>query len=486
MGAIADIVKAVQTGQRSAEQVVRESLVRIQTLEPKLHAFISFDADRAVARAKELDADRARGRRCGLLTGVPLAVKDNICTSFSPTTCGSRILEPFHSRYDAHVVERLQVAGAVIVGKTNLDEFAMGSSTEFSAFGATRNPWDTARVPGGSSGGSVVAVAARMVPGAFGSETGGSVRQPAALCGVVGLKPSYGRVSRYGLVAFGSSLDQIGPIAADVLDLAILLGVIAGHDPRDSTCAGVPVPDYAASLNRPLKGLRVGICEEHFGAGLDADIRDAVQKAVKMMTDEGATVVPIELPHIRYGVACYYIIAPAEACSNLARFDGIHYGYRAPGVDDIIELYARSREEGFGPEVKRRIMLGTYALSSGYYDAYYLKALKVRTLMKRDFDQAFERVDVIASPVTPSTAFRIGEKTDDPVAMYLNDVYTIPANLAGVCAISVPCGFDRAGLPIGLQLTGPAFGEDKLLAAAHQYQLRTNFHLNRPPIAAAA
>ena len=361
------------------------------------------------------------------------------------------MLRSFHSRYNAHVVERLTAAGAIIVGHTNLDEFAMGSSTEHSAFGVTRNPWDRQRVAGGSSGGSASAVAAGMVPGALGSDTGGSIRQPASFCGVVGLKPSYGRVSRYGLVAFGSSLDQIGPMATNVRDAALLLGVIAGHDERDSTCVDAPVPDYLTALERPLGGVRVGVSQDYFGDGLDADVRDAVRGAIDSLERSGARLVEIDLPHLKYAVACYYIVAPAEASSNLARYDGVHYGHRTDKPKDIIDLYASTRGEGFGAEVKRRIMLGTYVLSSGYYDAYYLKALKVRTLINRDFERAFEQVDVIASPVAPGTAFPIGEKTDDPMTMYLGDIYTLSANLAGICAIRVPCGFDRASLPVGLK-----------------------------------
>lgn len=476
----------VASGERSAEEVVRECLDRIEASNGALSAFLSCHPDRALSCARNVDAARAQGDKLGPLAGVPIAVKDNICTTFGATTCGSRILDPFHSQYDAHVIERLEGAGAIIVGKTNLDEFAMGSSTEHSASGPTHNPWDPVRVAGGSSGGSAAAVAARMVPAALGSDTGGSVRQPAAFCGVVGLKPTYGRVSRYGLVAFGSSLDQIGPIASDVRDIALLLNVIAGHDARDSTSVNAPVPDYVVKLSQPLDGVRIGVSDQYFGEGLDGQVRDAVWAAIDLMRREGAEIVPIDLPHMKYAVACYYIIAPAEASSNLARFDGVHYGFRTDEPKDIIDVYVSTRGQAFGPEVKRRIMLGTYVLSGGYYDAYYLKALKVRTLIKRDFDKAFESVDVIASPVAPTTAFRLGEKTDDPLAMYLEDIYTISANLAGVCAISLPCGFDRRGLPIGLQLTGPAFGEERLLSVAHQYQLRTDYHTKQPPAAAAA
>jgi len=480
------ISTAVRKGDYSAEESVRKSMDQLESPQGSYQAFLHHDRERALTLARKIDQRRAQGETLGPLAGVPMAVKDNMCTSFGATTCGSRILESFHSFYDAHVIERLESAGAVVIGKTNLDEFAMGSSTENSAYFTTRNPWDPGRVAGGSSGGSCAAVAARIVPAALGSDTGGSIRQPASFCGVVGLKPSYGRVSRYGLVAFGSSLDQIGPIATDVRDAALILEVIAGHDARDSTSVDRPVPDYLARLDRPMKGVRIGISEEYFGDGLDREVRSAVQAAIDLMADGGAEVLSIHLPHMKYGIACYYLVATAEASSNLARFDGVRYGYRTPRPNDTLDLYESSRGEGFGPEVKRRIMLGTYALSSGYYDAYYLKALKVRTLIKNDFDKAFEKVDVIASPVAPTTAFRIGEKSSDPLAMYLSDIYTISANLAGVCAISIPCGFDAQGLPVGLQFMGPAFGEENLLAIAHQYQLSTDHHRLVPSLPAEA
>lgn len=481
-----EIARGVAAGELSAQQIVGECLGAIEKLNGRLGAFLSCDQERALRCARSIDECRAGGGAVGPLAGVPIAIKDNVCTSFGRTTCGSKILESFESRYDALVVERLEAAGAVIVGKANLDEFAMGSSTEHSAFQLTRNPWDETRVPGGSSGGSAAAVAARIVPVALGSDTGGSIRQPASFCGIVGLKPSYGRVSRYGLVAYGSSLDQIGPMATDVRDAALVLGVIAGHDPRDSTSVEAPVPDYVSALERSLNGVRIGISEEYFQEGLAGPVRDAVRAAIELLKGEGAEVVPIELPHTSYAVACYYLIAPAEASSNLARFDGVHYGYRTAAPKDIMDLYASSRGEGFGAEVKQRIMLGAYALSTGYYDKYYLKALKVRTLIRRDFERAFERVDVIASPVSPTTAFRFSERMEDPLAMYLCDIYTLSANLAGICAISVPCGFDGQGLPIGLQLMGPALGEERLLSIAHQYQLRTDYHTRRPPVVAAA
>ncbi|MBI4717034.1 MAG: Asp-tRNA(Asn)/Glu-tRNA(Gln) amidotransferase subunit GatA [Planctomycetes bacterium] len=481
MGAIIDISRGVRAGVQSAEGAVRAALDRVHKANHSLNALLACDADRALERARALDAARVAGHDPGPLAGVPLALKDNICTPFGITTCGSRILGTFASQYAAHVVERLEFAGAVIIGKTNLDEFAMGSSTENSAFSPTRNPWDLARVAGGSSGGSCAAVAARLVPGALGSDTGGSIRQPASFCGVTGLKPTYGRVSRFGLVAFGSSLDQIGPIAEDAGDVALLLKVIAGHDARDSTSVDVPVPDYLAALDRPLAGLRVGVSEEYFGEGLDSEVRRAVEVAIAELERGGAVVVPVHLPHMKYAIACYYIVATAEASSNLARFDGVHYGHRTENPRDFMDVYAASRGEAFGPEVKRRIMLGTYVLSSGYYDAYYLKALKVRTLIRRDFERAFEQVDVIASPVAPSPAFLVGEKAVDPLAMYLSDVYSVSANLAGIPAVSLPCGFTAAGLPIGMQLMGRMMDEGTLLAAAHQYQLRTDHHRQRPP-----
>ncbi len=481
MGSVNETAQQIAHGERSAEEVVCACLEQITRGDHGLRAFLSVDADGALDRARAVDAARARGETLGPLAGVPVALKDNISTAQRPTTCGSRGLEHFRAQYNAHVVERLDAAGAIAIGKTNLDEFGMGSSTENSAFCTTCNPWDKARVAGGSSGGSAAAVAARMAAGALGSDTGGSIRQPAAFCGVVGLKPTYGRVSRYGLVAYGSSLDQIGPLAEDARDAALLLKVIAGHDPRDSTCAAAPVPDFVAALGRPLQGLRIGLCAESFGEGLHSEVRAAVQAAVQVMESGGAVVSEVHLPHLPYAIACYYLIATAEASSNLARFDGVHFGHRSSHATDIIELYSASRGEGFGPEVKCRIMLGTYALSAGYYDAYYLKALKVRTLIRRDFETAFQQVDVIASPVAPTTAFRLGEKTGDPLTMYLEDVYTVSANLAGIPALSVPCGFDAAGLPIGLQLMGPAFGEETLLAAAHQYQQMTDHHGRKPP-----
>ncbi len=476
---------AIRNRDTTSRCVVERCLDAIRHLDPQIRGFVSCDADRAVNLAGQIDRRLARGESVGPLAGVPIAVKDNICTRFGRTTCSSRILADFAAPYDAHVVERLEAAGAVIVGKTNLDEFAMGSSTENSGFFPTKNPWDLARVPGGSSGGSAAAVAARIVPGALGSDTGGSIRQPASFCGVTGLKPTYGRVSRYGLVAYGSSLDQIGPLTQDARDAALLLGVIAGHDSRDSTSVNQPVPDYAASLNGRgdgLQGVRIGVPEEYFGEGLDAEVRTAVEAAMNLCREHGAQLVTVHLPHLAYAVACYYVIATAEASSNLARYDGVHYGYRSPKAEDYIDMYCASRQEGFGAEVRRRIMLGTYALSSGYYDAYYLKALKVRTLIKRDFEAAFAMCDVIACPAAPTTAFRLGEKVHDPLSMYLADIYTISANLAGIPGIVVPCGLSSAGLPVGLQLMGPHFAEEKLLGIAHTYQSHTDWHTRKPPL----
>lgn len=461
----------------TATQQVTAALDRLHKIDPKLKACISILDAEAGARAKSLDAGGAKGP----LFGAPVAIKDNICTSFGATTCGSKILKNFRSPYDAHVVERLHNAGAVIVAKTNLDEFAMGSSTENSGFFPTRNPWNPEYVPGGSSGGSIVAVATRSVPFALGSETGGSIRQPASLCGVTGLKTTYGRVSRYGLVAFGSSLDQIGPIAVDVRGVARLLGVIAGRDVRDSTSVDEPVPDYEAMLDESPGKMRIGYAREYFGEGLHPETRAAVEAAIETYRKLGAEVNEISLPHSAYTIACYYLICTAEASSNLARFDGVRYGHRTKDPADYIDLYSASRDEGFGAEVKRRIMLGTYALSSGYYDAYYLKALKVRTLIKNDFIEAFKKCDVILSPTTPTPAFKLGEKSENPLEMYLADIYNCAANLAGIPAISIPCGFTQAGLPIGLQFMAPHFAEGRLLQIAHQFQKSTEFHLKAPP-----
>ena len=458
---------------------------RIRAIDPQLRCMLEVFEDDAAARARALDARAGRGEPAGLLQGQAVAVKDNICTDIGRTTCGSRMLAGFHAPYNAHVVERLLAEGAVIIGKTNLDEFAMGSSTENSGFFNTRNPWDTDRVPGGSSGGSAAAVAARLVPFALGSETGGSVRQPASFCGVCGLKPSYGRVSRYGLVAFGSSLDQIGVLATDVRGIAVLLRTIAGHDPRDSTSVHEPAPDYVAKLDEPVGPVRIGIAAEYFGEGLNAETRKAVEAAVETYKSLGAEVQQIRLPHAAYTIACYYIVCTAEASSNLARYDGVRYGHRTSRPTDYIDLYSASRAEGFGAEVKRRIMLGTYVLSSGYYDAYYLKALKVRTLIKNDFIAAFKQCDVILSPTTPTPAFKFGEKMQSPLEMYLADIYNCAANLAGIPAISIPCGVTESGLPVGLQLMAPHFEEARLLQIAGMFENATDFHRRTPAIAAA-
>ena len=461
---------ALASGQTSSEQLTRDCLDRIATRDGTLKAFVHVFADRAIEQAKSIDARRARGQKIGLLAGLPVAIKDNMTTDFGVTSCASKILANYHAPYTATAVQKLLDADGVLVGKCNMDEFAMGSSTENSAVAQTRNPWDTSRVPGGSSGGSATAVAARMVPLALGSDTGGSIRQPASLCGVVGLKPTYGRVSRFGLVAFASSLDQIGPLGRTVADAALLLNVIAGHDAHDSTSVDQAAPDYLADLDTPIAGLRVGVVREFLGDGLNEEVKQSVLAALDALKSRGAKIVEVSLPHAKYAIATYYLVATAEASSNLARYDGVHYGYRTPDPKDYIDVYMASRAEGFGDEVKRRIMLGTYALSSGYYDAYYLRALKVRRLIKNDFDAAFAQADVMACPTSPTTAFRVGEKSDDPLAMYLMDVYTTAVNLAGLPALSVPCGFDAAGLPIGMQLITPPFEEAKLLRAARMYE----------------
>jgi aspartyl-tRNA(Asn)/glutamyl-tRNA(Gln) amidotransferase subunit A len=435
-------------------------------------------------QADRVDQQRASGEAVGPLAGVPVAIKDNMCTTFGATTCASRILEHFHAPYNATVVEKLEAAGAVIVGKTNMDEFAMGSSTENSGLQRTVNPWDKTRVPGGSSGGSAAATAARLCFGALGSDTGGSIRQPASFCGVVGLKPTYGRVSRYGLVAYGSSLDQIGPVTRNVTDAALLLNVIAGHDKQDSTSVDerlAPRVDYLESLEAALTGLKIGVVPAA-NAGADADVQEALERALQVYEGLGAQRVEIKLPHLDYAIAAYYVIATAEASSNLARYDGVHYGHRSADPHDYIEVYTKSRAEGFGAEVKRRIMLGTYALSSGYYDAYYLKALKVRNLIRQDFTRGFEQCDCLMMPVSPTTAFAVGEKVADPLQMYLADIYTIALNLAGIPGISIPCGFDGANLPIGLQVICPAFAEDRLLRIARMYEKETDWHTREPGV----
>jgi aspartyl-tRNA(Asn)/glutamyl-tRNA(Gln) amidotransferase subunit A len=461
-----DLAARIRARQVRAVEAVEAVFRRIDAVEPKVHAYLTLTRESALASARAVDAAIDAGKPVGPLAGVPVALKDVLCTRGVRTTCASRILEHYVPPYDATVVRRLADAGAVIVGKTNLDEFAMGSSTENSAFGPTRNPWDLGRLPGGSSGGSAAAVAAGLAHLALGSDTGGSIRQPAALCGVVGLKPTYGRVSRYGLVAFASSLDQIGPFGRDVRDAALLLGVVAGRDPLDSTSLDAPVPDYLASIEDGVKGLRIGIPPEYFGEGVQPEVAEAVERSIRALESRGARRVTISLPRQAYGIATYYIVAPAEASSNLARYDGTHYGHRAAGVEGLIPMVMRTRREGFGPEVKRRIMLGTYTLSSGYYDAYYNRALKVRRLIKDDFDRAFADCDVIAGPTSPFPAFKLGEKVEDPLQMYLCDIFTVTANLAGVPGISVPCGFTTSGLPIGFQLQAKALDEPTLFRAA--------------------
>ncbi len=475
-----ELAKQIQSKVVSCREVTDAFLSRIAATEPQVHAFVTVTADLAQSRADELDARLARGESIGPLGGVPIALKDNLCTQGIKTTCSSKMLENFVSPYDAHVIERLREDGAIFVGKTNLDEFAMGSSTENSAFGATHNPWDLSRVPGGSSGGSTATVAARQVPLSLGSDTGGSIRQPAAFCGCVGLKPTYGLVSRYGLIAFASSLDQIGPISNTVEDAALLLQSIAGHDRRDSTSSKAAIPDYQAALTGDVRGLKVGIPREFFGQGVEAPIVEAVMKAVDELKSLGMEVVEVSMPTAEYALACYYIIAPSEASSNLARYDGVKYGLRvAEPNDDVIQMAARTRAAGFGHEVQHRIMIGTHALSSGFYDAYYLKAQQVRTLIRRDFDSAFEKCDVLATPTAPSVAFPLGEKSGDPMAMKLADVCTIPVNMAGLPGMSLPCGFQN-GLPIGLQLIGRLLDEPTLLRVADAYEKATDWNTQRP------
>ena len=478
---VSELQTRLERGDLSAEEVTAAYLQQIATRDNEVGAFLHVRSEAALKQAREIDARRKAGQPLGKLAGIPVAVKDVLCTTDEPTTCASKMLRDFTPPYDAHVVQKLRAADAVIVGKTNMDEFAMGSSTETSAYRQTRNPWALDRTPGGSSGGSAAAVAAQMCPLSLGTDTGGSIRLPAAFCGCVGLKPTYGRVSRYGLVAYGSSLDQVGPFANDVTGAALLLEVLAGHDPRDSTSVDRPVPAYSQHLDQPLKGLRIGIAKEHFVEGLSSEIDGAVKAALDLYRRQGAEVKEVSLPHSRYSVAVYYIVAPSEASSNLARYDGVHYGHRTAQPQSLIDMYSASRGEGFGDEVKRRIMLGTYALSAGYYDAYYLKALKVRRLIREDFDRAFEQVDLIASPVSPTPAFKIGELINDPLAMYLSDIYTISANLAGLPGISIPAGMSRNNLPIGLQLLAPPFEEQRLLSAARMFERETDWHLRKPP-----
>ena len=470
-------------GDIAAQDIVRAYYLRINQVEPRIKAYVTLAKDSAMADAKALDKRLKGWRKTVPLMGMPIAIKDNICTEGVLTTCASRMLVTFVPPYNATVVTRLRERGYLLLGKTNLDEFAMGSSTENSAFGPSRNPWNPAYVPGGSSGGSAAAVAADECAAALGSDTGGSIRQPAALCGVVGLKPTYGRVSRYGLVAFASSLDQVGPITKDVTDAAIMMNAIAGYDPLDSTSANVPVPDYMKALKKKdVKKLRIGLPNEYFGEGLNPEVEHAVRTAVDVLKELGGEIKEISLPTTRAAVAAYYLIATAEASSNLARYDGIKYGLRTKQSNDLLDMYMKTRQEGFGPEVKRRIMLGTYALSAGYYDAYYGKAQAVRTLIRRDFDAAFKDVDLIVTPVTPTCAFKLGEKVQNPLEMYLSDIYTISVNLAGIPAISIPCGFSTAGLPIGLQLIGRPFEEDLVLRGAHAYEQAAEWRLRKPTL----
>jgi len=476
---IHELQDKLRAGVTTSAEIVSSVFGRIDAVEKDVHAYITLMRESALAEAERADLAIGSGKR-GALTGIPVALKDIFCTKGVRTTCGSRILDNFVPPYDATVVERLRAAGAVFVGKTNMDEFAMGSSTENSFFGATRNPWDLERIPGGSSGGSAAAVAADECIAAFGSDTGGSIRQPASLCGVVGMKPTYGRVSRYGLVAFASSLDQIGPFTKDVEDCAILMNVIAGYDPRESTSVPQEVPDYRSFLGRDIEGWRVGIPKEYFIDGIDPEVEAAIRKTVRVVEGAGATCVEISLPHTDYCVAAYYVVAPAEASSNLARYDGVKYGFRSEENRDLIEMYKKTRSAGFGAEVKRRIMIGTYALSSGYYDAYYKKASQVRRLIKRDFDEAFAACDVIITPTSPTPAFRIGEKTDDPLQMYLSDIFTISANLAGIPGISVPCGFTAGGLPIGVQFLAGHFQEGRLIQFASAYETHAKIERRRP------
>lgn len=503
-----ELIAQLNAGEITSTELTRACLDRIERYDDRVKAFLQVGAESALEQAQAIDQKRKQKQPVGPLAGLPVGIKDLLCTQGVVTTCGSKMLEHFRPPYDATVIARLKQADAVLLGRLNLDEFAMGGSCENSAYFPTRNPWDLERIPGGSSGGSAAAVAAGMLPLTLGTDTGGSIRLPAGLCGVTGLKPSYGRVSRYGLVAFASSLDQIGPFGQTAEDCALALEVIAGHDPHDSTSVAQPVPAYRAALRRPLEGLRLGIVREHFGEGLDPEVEKSVREALRVYESLGAKLVDISLPHAKYGVAVYYLIAPCEASSNLARYDGAHYGHRtdekamhkqlaeeraalqAAGNERglgqldsaLVRMYRASRAEGFGAEVKRRIMLGTYALSAGYYDAYYLKALRVRRLIRQDFDEAFRQVDLIAGPVSAAPAFKIGEKADDPLSMYLVDLYTVSANLAGIAGISVPCGISQSGLPIGLQLQAPAFGEEKLLTGAHLYQQATDWHRRRPQL----
>ena len=480
MSSIRELHQQLTSKERSAVEIAQAQLDQAQAVEPKLQSFLSMTADKALAQAQAVDDKIAAGEAIGLLAGIPIALKDNLCTKGIRTTCGSKILEDFVPPYESTVTDRLNKAGAVLIGKTNLDEFAMGGSTENSAFARTNNPWDVSRVPGGSSGGSAAAVAGGQVPVSLGSDTGGSIRQPASFCGIVGMKPTYGLVSRFGLVAFASSLDQIGPFGRTVEDAAILLSAIAGHDPKDATSLKTEIPDYTQHLKTDLKGKTVGVIKETFGEGLDSEVGDAVNAAIEQLKSLGAKVKTVSCPKFDYGVSAYYIIAPCEASANLARYDGVRYGLRAD-EPNLLSMYNKTRAEGFGDEVKRRIMIGTYALSAGYYDAFYLKAQKVRTLIKQDFENAFKDVDVLVSPTVPTTAFKAGEK-DDPLSMYLLDLMTIPVNMAGLPGISVPCGFDSQGMPIGLQIVSNVLREDLLFEVGHAYEQATDWGARSPEV----
>ncbi len=479
---IREVSELIKRGEISPVELTGSILSRIEGVNGRVHAYISILKDEATDAAKEAEKLISSGTYLGPLHGVPISIKDIFVMKGTRTTCGSKILENFVSPYDATVVEKLKRAGAIIIGKNNMDEFAMGSSTENSYFGPTKNPWDLERVPGGSSGGSAASVAASLCFASVGTDTGGSIRQPAALCGIAGLKPTYGRVSRFGMIAFASSLDQAGPLTKTVEDAALMLNAIAGGDPRDSTSVHIPVPDYTRCINDGVRGIRIGVPREYFINGIDIEIEKSVKAAISLIEDLGGSIEEISLPHTEYAVSVYYILAPSEASSNLARYDGVRYGFRVSDADSLRDMYMRTRAQGFGAEVKRRIMIGTYALSAGYYDAYYLKAQRVRTLIKRDFDEAFKRVDVIMTPTSPEAAFKIGEKTGDPLRMYLSDIFTIPCNLVGLPGISVPCGFTSSGLPIGLQILGKPFDEETLLRVAHNYEIHTNWRERRPPI----
>ncbi len=477
-----EIKKALLSGDISAKEIIDETYKRIDNVDDKLNAFISLTKESAYKTAEEVDKKIKIKEDLPPLAGIPISIKDNICMEQTKTTAASKILENFISPYNATVVDKLRKNLIPIVGKTNLDSFAMGSSTETGFFGPTQNPWDIKKVPGGSSGGSAAAVSAGESVIALGSDTGGSVRMPASFCGVVGMKPTYGMVSRYGLIAFASSLDQIGPFARCVEDAALILQAISGHDPKDSTSINLEVPDYTAKIKEDIKGLRVGVISEMMGEGINQEVKNSINASIKAFEGLGAKIEEISIPHVKYAVSCYYIIAMAEASSNLARFDGVKYGYRTPEADNLLDMYCKTRAEGFGEEVKRRIMLGTYSLSSGYYDAYYKKAQQIRSLIKKDFDKAFEEIDILISPTCPTTAFEQGTKTDDPLSMYLMDICTLMVNLSGLPGINIPCGFDSNGLPIGLQLIGPALSEELLLKAAYNFESITNFHEKHPEL----